>query len=168
MLRFFEYLTNAFGSNRIIEDPHRAAMVGKDEYRNLHMWVEPDRGRQKLEYFRLNKIPIYGDVPPQRPARIDFRTPRYIFHKDSIKSHQWFLNSFEKECLMDFLVSKNTRNSNCDEYTNWQMAIILFNGEKGLEWWRTEENLLSDKSLKYYAYLPFDLKMPDYRKLPNK
>ena len=167
MLRFFEYLTNAFGSNRIIENQYRSALVGKDKCRNLYMWVEPDRGRRHLEYFKLNKIPIYGDVDPQRIARIDFRSPRYIFHKDLIKTHQWFLNSFEKECLMEFLVSKNTDIPNCD-YTNWQMAIIAFNREKGLSTEQTIENLLSDKKLKYYAFLPFDLKMPDYRKLPDK
>ena len=167
MMRVVEYLFNSFGPNRIVENSDITAPIGwyGDEESGRCIWVYPDLGRRGLEYFKFFNTRMFYDAT--KVARIDFRSPRYIFHKDSIKTHQWFLNSFEKECLMEFLVSKNTDIPNCD-YTNWQIAIMAFNREKGLSTEQTIENLLSDKRLKYYAFLPFDLKMPDYRKLPDK
>ena len=165
MTRFIEYLLNSFGPYRIIEYSEVGSIIDRcgDPDCGRKLKVNPDLGRRKLEYFKYLDAWFSYDV--KKIARIDFRSPRYIFCRNPIGKRQWWLYSSEKEELMDFLISKNYEMS---DLTNWQALILDFNLEKGgLTYDKTTENLLSNRNLKYPEYLPFDLKMPDYRKLPN-
>lgn len=165
MLRTVECLINSFGPYRIIECSEVGSIIARygDEYCGRTLKVNPDLGRHKFKYFKFLDAWMSYDV--KKIARIDFRTPRYIFCKNRIGRRHWWLYSSEKEELMDFL---NSKNHNIPNLTNWQVMILNFNLAKGgLTYDKTYENLLSDKFLKYPEYLPFDLKMPDYRKLPN-
>ena len=166
MSRLIEYLFNSFGPNRIVENSEVTSYVDwcGNEERGRCIWVYPDFGRRGLEYFKY--YDAYTPYDAKKVARIDFRSPRYIFCKDLDGMSHWWLEHSEKEELMDFLTSKSRWGHNL---TNWQAAIYRFNIEKhGIMLNKTKKNLLSDKTLKYPECLPFDLKMPDYRKLPNK
>lgn len=165
MPRVIEYLFNSFGPYRIMENPEVTSYVGRygNDESGRCIEVHPDLGRRGLEYFKFFNARMFYDAT--KVARIDFRSPRYIFCRNPIGINQWWLHRSEKEELMDFLISKSEWEWGI---TNWQAAIYRFNIEKcGIDLEETVENLLSDKILKYPDCLPFDLKMPDYRKLPN-
>lgn len=155
MPRVIEYLFNSFGPNRIVENSDITAPIGwyGDEESGRCIWVYPDLGRRGLEYFKFFDARMFYDAT--KVARIDFRSPRYVFCKNPIGISHWWLQRSEKEELMDFLISNNE----CDSsLTNWQAAIIFFNNEKeGYGFDETRD-----------IFLPLNLKMPDYRKLPNK
>ena len=127
MSRLIEYLFNSFGPNRIVENSEVTSYVdwcGNEESGRC-IWVYPDFGRRGLEYFKY--YDAYTLYDAKKVARIDFRSPRYIFCKDLDGMSHWWLEHSEKEELMDFLTSNNE----CDNsLTNWQAAIIFFNNEK--------------------------------------
>ena len=88
-------------------------------------------------------------------------TPFKLFGKD-----RWWLNKTEKEELMDVFSGPAHVGS---RMTMWQYLITTFNWEyKYLPLEKSVKNLLSNKRLKYPDCLPFDLPLPDYRKLPDK
>lgn len=94
-------------------------------------------------------------------ARISFKEPKCDFKYKG--KEIWSLNTEEKRHLMDILQSK--KGIWGLDLTNWQLAILTFNMEKGLDWDETKENLLSSGTLKYPEYLPFDLPIPNYMEL---
>lgn len=151
------------------------------------------KDRHGEEYFKLyNACPRWD---AGKIARISFRRPAYIAHRAdggkkvwtysfeqghtgnisriSFKEPKcdfkykgkeiWSLNTEEKHYLMNTLQAKNTTFHS--ELTTWQVAILTFNMEKGIDWNETKENLLSSGTLKYPEYLPFDLPIPNYMEL---
>lgn len=131
------------------------ATVGRDYSVPMVVIVSPDPRRVGNEYFKIFNSDTF--VGADKVARILFRKAEYVTHKDSKKP--WILNSKEKRALVNFLKSKSDKIGLTD-YTNWQVAILQFNEEKGLDQKKTLENV--GKNLPYPKYLPFDLKMPDY------
>ena len=134
------------------------ATVYIDRENNYLYQVNPDRSRKGLEYFKL-----YDSVnwpKAKQVARISFREPKYIIHRNTDGKENWFLNSKQKKALVKALTMKSIKYQG---YNNYQTAIIDFNLEKGLEPDKTKENLVND--LKYPVYLPIDLPIPDYMKL---
>ena len=172
MPRIFEYLWNSFGPSRIIEVSDLRAPIIRvgDEGCGRLLQVNPCIGRRHLKYFQF--YDAWNDYDAKKIARIDFWTPKYILCKNSMGVCNWFLYHSEKEYLMDILSSKYEDGNFFfgRDVTNWQASILWFNTQKGsnrIDFDETMKNLLSDKFLKYPECLPFDLKMPDYRKLPN-
>lgn len=163
MLAIFEYFWNSFGPRRIVEKLNEMATVGRDNQKGLLMQVNPDEGRQGLEYFKFYNA--FNHSNANKMARIEFRRPEYVIHRNMMGKSKWFLNTHEKNDLMDFLHLKNSTRPDLD---NWHYGIVAFNNEKGLNPEETEQNLLSKGTLKHPQYLPFDLKIPDYRLLPQK
>lgn len=163
MLGVFEYFWNSFRPYRIIENLNEMATIGRDNRKGLLMQVNPDEGRQGLEYFKLYNA--FNHSNAKKMARIEFRRPEYVVHGNMMGKSKWFLNAREKDDLMDFL---NSKNATRPDLNNWKYGIVAFNNEKGLDPEDTEQNLLSAGTLNHPRYLPFDLKMPDYRQLPKK
>ena len=163
MLIIWEYLLNSIGPYRIIENLNEMATIGRDNRKGLLMQVNPDEGRQGLEYFKFYNA--FNHSNAKKMARIEFRRPEYVIHSNMMGEKTWYLNAHEKNDLMDFL---NSQNSTRPDLSNWQYGIIAFNNEKGLNPEETEQNLLADRTLRHPNFLPFDLQMPDYRQLPKK
>lgn len=114
---------------------------------NLFIRVFVDMGPKKKSYFVL-----YNHWRPglaTKCARISFLEPKYELGASYNKSI-WVLDDREKEILCEFL--KLPKNSGCDDvHTEWQKAIFAFDNEvEGID----EKRIL-----------PFDLPMPDYRRL---
>ncbi len=122
------------------------ATWSEELYLNIRAFV--DMGPQKKSYFVL-----YNHWRPglaTKCARISFLEPKYELGASYNKSI-WVLNDREKEILCNFLKSPKERNE--DVHNVWQAAIFAFNNEvEGVDESRT---------------LPYDLPMPDYRKLSN-
>lgn len=132
------------------------ATVGRNYDVPFTLIVNPDRKRVGDEYFKLvNNIDW---LSADKIARISFRSAIYIDHKSNKKA--WTLTSKQKKALIKFFNSVSDKN---DKYTNWEMAILDFNNEKGLDIPKTLDNKVND--LKYPNYLPIDLPMPDYTQL---
>lgn len=160
---FKNYLLDMLWPNRIIENLNEMATIGRDNRRGLLMQVNPDEGRQGLEYFKFYNA--FSRDHANKFARIEFRRPEYVIHGNMGGKKKWFLNGREKDDLMDFL---NSQNSTRRDLTNWRYGILAFNQEKGLDPEMTEQNLLAARQLPYPNYLPFDLQMPDYRQLQKR
>lgn len=128
---------------------------------NMFIAVNPDNHRVGDEYFKLYNASILNNA--DKVIRIQFRKPRYVFHKNT-GFEDWFLTKSEKRALIRFL---NTKESMYDadgfmhEITIFQKAIILHNYERGLG-----NNVSEALSLllenEYNEYMPLNLKMPDY------
>lgn len=131
------------------------ATVGRETSLPMLVVVNPDSNRVGDEYFKVFDSDNFFSA--KKVARILFREAKYISHRDT--KERWVLNSKEKKVLVKFLQSKSTK-LGLRNYTNWQVAILQFNEEKGLDQNKTLENVR--KRLKYPKYLPFDLEMPDY------
>lgn len=132
--------------------------VFRDRESNQICQVNPDRSRRGLEYFKLYNSDSYDTA--DSIARISFREPKYIIHKNTDGRLNWVLNSKQKKALVKAL---NLPSKKYKGYNNYQTAILDFNNEKGLDIDQTKENFVND--LKYPDYLPIDLSMPDYMKL---
>ena len=161
MKSFKEFLKESKQLNEdyIVEEHiEEMATVFRDKDSKQLCQVNPDRGRKGLEYFKLYNSDSYDTS--NSIARISFREPKYINHKNSDGKENWILNSKQKKALVKAL---NLPSKKYKGYNNYQTAIIDFNNEKGLDIDLTEENLVDD--LKYPDYLPIDLPMPDYMKL---
>ena len=104
------------------------ATVGRDYSVPMVVTVNPDPRRVGNEYFKIFNSDTF--VGADKVARILFRKAEYVTHKDSKKP--WILNSKEKRALVNFLKSKSDKIGLTD-YTNWQVAILQFNEEKGLD-----------------------------------
>lgn len=139
-------------------------LVGSDEKLKISIHVDPDPNRKGDEYFKVYNSDEYSNA--ENIARIKFREPLYVVHKRNRHGKKNYkLVSNKKDDLINFLNSKNHKKP---ELTNWEYAIILFNRKLGLPDEKTKKNLMFDKNSKYNDnYLPFDLKMPNYKNLPD-
>lgn len=138
-------------------------LVGFDEKLKISVHVDPDLKHQGNEYFKVYDSISYDKA--KKISRIKFKEPSYVVHNNNDKKKNYKLVSNKKDDLIDFLNSKNRKNP---ELTNWEYAIILFNRRLGLPDEKTKKNLMFDKNSKYNdKYLPFDLKMPNYKNLPD-
>lgn len=140
------------------------SLVARDE--KSYIGVNPDSSRNffNIEYFKIFNSPSFTKATKE--ARIKFRSPEYIVHKD--RKENWVLNSKEKSHLMSLLEQPSKYEDSC---TAWQYAIMQFNLEAYDIPHRETRNLtreflyrLPDND-KRKKYLPFDLEMPDYSKL---
>ena len=128
---------------------------------NMFIAVNPDIHRVGDEYFKLYNANILNNA--DKVIRIQFRKPRYVFHKN-IGFEDWILTKSEKRALIHFL---NTKESMYDsdgvkhEIAIFLKVIILHNYERGLGN-NTSETLSLMLENVYDEYMPLDLKMPDY------
>ena len=128
---------------------------------NMFIAVKPDIHRVGDEYFKLYNANILNNA--DKVIRIQFRKPRYAFHKNT-EFEDWILTKSEKRALIRFLNNKETMYDSDGlrhEITIFQKAIILHNYERGLG-----NNIPETLSLmlenEYTEYMPLDLEMPDY------
>ena len=121
--------------------------AGWDKQRNMHLRAYIDVGPKKKAYFV-----VFNHWRPglaTKCARISFLEPKYELG-GSYNKAVWFLNEREKKGLYDYL--KSPEKHYIDEVrTIWQTAIWAFNNEVRGD----DDNRM----------LPYDLPMPDYRKL---
>lgn len=139
-------------------------LVGSDKKLKISIRVDPDLNHKGNEYFKIYNSDKYSSA--ENIARIKFREPSYVVHNENRHGKKNYkLVSDEKDDLIDFLNSKNHKKP---ELTNWEYVIILFNRRLGLPDEKAKKNLMFDKNSKYNDnYLPFDLKMPNYKNLPD-
>lgn len=121
--------------------------AGRDKQRNMHLRAYIDIGPHKKPYFV-----VFNHWRPglaTKCARISFLEPKYELG-GSYNKAVWFLNEQEKNELYDYL--KEPEEHYVDEVrTTWQTAIWAFNNEVRAD----DDNRM----------LPYDLPMPDYRRL---
>lgn len=143
------------------------ATVGRSTREKLLIQVNPaEKEAGNAPYFKL--FNSANEPSATHLARIRFDLPVYEIHakKWNRGKDYWWLNSKEKRKLIAYLKADNT---NTPQFTNWKVAILAFNNERGLDYEKTQQNLLSKLPLKYPDYIPFDLKMPNYELLaPNE
>ena len=134
--------------------------VARDYNLNISLAINLDKNRNlnNTEYFK-----IYNNARPDKAskiARIKFRSPEYIIHHNNGGKENWFLNSEEKNILMELLKQP------CEKYKGfsiWQGLILDFNWETGLNLTETKKNKQTSRfDMPYPDYLPIDLKIPDY------
>ena len=133
---------------------------------NMFIAVNPDIHRVGDEYFKLYNASILNNA--DKVIRIQFRKPRYVFHKNT-GFEDWILTKSEKRALVHFLNTKETMYDSDGvkhEITIFQKAIILHNYERGLGNNASETLSLLLENV-YDDYMPLDLKMPDYMLLGN-
>lgn len=142
------------------------ATVARASDLNICAAVNPDNKRNLygMEYFK-----VYNHCDPTKAskiARIKFRSPDYVIHRNNKNMKNWILNSKEIKNLMILL------NSPCKKHPKfsvWQGLILDFNYETGLDYENTKanrENVEKNekiKKLQYPKYLPIDLKIPNYQ-----
>ena len=138
------------------------ATVGRSQQEKLLIQVNP-RESQGAWYFKV--YDSANEPSAKYIARIRFDIPLYEVHSQAYNNGKknWFLNSKEKRKLITFL---NANSVDLPQFTNWQYAILAFNKELGLDFPKTQTNLLSSGKLMYPSFLPFDLPMPNYMLLP--
>ena len=138
--------------------------IARDEI--MYVGVNPDSGRNffGMEYFKLFNSSSY--TKSTKEARIKFRTPEYIRHRDN--KEIWVLNAKEKSHLMNLLIQPSKYEDDC---TVWQYGIMQFNLEaydvshkETRQMTQEYLNTLSDDDVRK-KYLPFDLETPDYSNL---
>ena len=154
---------DVFETYLIEERLDEMSTIVMDKKNSVLVQVNPDMGRMGLEYFKF--FNSFSEGKATRIARISFRDPRYVIHHNNRGKDNWILNSKEKRMLVALLQQKSDM-INCEGnvLTNWEKSIVQFNLEKGLPKEDTEENFVNNP--KYPNYLPIDLPMPDYYKLP--
>lgn len=141
--------------------------VGRSTREKLLIQVNPaEKEGGNAPYFKV--FNSANEPTASQVARIRFHYPIYEIHarKWNRGKDYWWLNSRDKSKLIAYLEADNT---NFPQFTNWKAAILAFNNERGLDYEKTQQNLLSKMPLKYPDFIPFDLPMPDYELLaPNK
>ena len=128
---------------------------------NMFIAVKPDIHRVGDEYFKLYNANILNNA--DKVIRIQFRKPRYVFHKNT-GFEDWILTKSEKRALIRFLSTKETMydaDGVMHEITIFQKAIILHNYERGLGN-NVSETLSLMLENEYNEYMPLNLKMSDY------
>ena len=128
---------------------------------NMFIAVNPDIHRVGDEYFKLYNANILNNA--NKVIRIQFRKPRYVFHKNT-GFEDWILTKSEKRALIHFLNTKETMydaDGVMHEITIFQKALILHNYERGLGNNASETLSLLLENV-YDDYMPLDLKIPDY------
>ncbi|MDE6833584.1 MAG: hypothetical protein K2J39_04985 [Ruminococcus sp.] len=135
--------------------------VARDYGLNVSLVINPDKSRnlKNAEYFKL-----YNNSRPDNAskiARIKFRSPEYVIHHNNGSKNNWFLNTAEKNMLMQLLRQPCKKHNG---FSIWQGLILDFNWETGLDYEGTKGNNQSG-NMPYPEYLPIDLKIPDYLEL---
>lgn len=138
------------------------AAVGRNQRDKLLIQVNP-RESKGAWYFKVYNSA--NEPNATHIARIRFDIPLYEVHSKAYNmgKDNWWLNSREKKKLIAYL---NTSSVDLPQFTNWQYAILAFNKELGLDFPKTQTNLLVNGKLLYPNFLPFDLPMPNYALLP--
>lgn len=98
------------------------ATVGR--VNGTYITVTADSGRN---YYNQEYFKIFNSESPSKAtkvARILFRRPEYIYHKDQYE--QWILNSKERKALNLAFKQKSKYQKDC---TIWQYGILQFNLE---------------------------------------
>lgn len=138
------------------------------------VYVTPDNHRIGEEYFKVYNA--FSQEKADEICRISFHEPRYIVHRNvrDVGKDAKRLNSKQKKALVALLKSKKMFYEN-KEVTVWQKAILEYNNCRGLDYGLTFKNKIFDENgnqipkenRAYPDYLPIDLPMPDYMKLPD-
>lgn len=117
-------------------------------------------------YFKVYKGTNYQSA--EKMCRISFEKPEYIVHTNNNGAENWILNSKERKQLVKLLNKKSGSASfTKSEMSNWELAIVEFNKEKGYTQIKTEKLIKKNpKYIKDKDLLPFNLPMPDYTQLP--
>lgn len=111
-------------------------------------------------YFKVYNRVIYSQA--DKIARIHFYNANYEYHDNSNVELRWYLNSKEKNTLIELLMKPYTGNdlievakeTKVNSVTNWIKAIYEFNQRA--------------KSMNKKFIIPYNLLMPDYTQLPKK
>ena len=116
-------------------------------------------------YFKVYKGATYKSA--EKMCRISFLEPRYIKHSNNNGAKNWEFNSKERKHLYSLLLKDSgTPSFTKGRLTNWELAIVEFNKEKGYSQERTEKLVMKNpKYVQGKDLLPFNLPMPDYTKL---
>ena len=154
MKTFKEFLNETID---IKENLNEMATVYRDKGKKQLCQVNPDKGRQCLEYFKLYDSDSFDKAT--KIARISFREPKYVIHKDENGLQPWIFNNREKKLLIEYLnLKENFYNR---ELTYFQIAIVKHNFESGLG--NSEFDCLNKTiELKNNKYLKLDLQIPNY------
>ena len=131
------------------------ANVYTDDDLNISVQVNRNEGRNG-SYFKLYNHKDYKKA--RKVARINFKSPEYIYHINRDGKKDWALNSRERVKLLEVLNMVVFRGE-----TVWTMLILSFNLEGGLNFSESEMNKM--KKMIYPNHLPIDLPIPDYTKL---
>ena len=131
------------------------ANVYTDDDLNISVQVNRNEGRNG-SYFKLYNHKDYKKA--SKVARINFKSPEYIYHINRDGKKDWALNSRERVKLLEVLNMVVFRGE-----TVWTMLILSFNLEGGLNFSESEMNKM--KKIIYPNHLPIDLPIPDYTKL---
>ncbi len=131
------------------------ANVYTDKILNISVQVNRNEGRNG-SYFKLYNHEEYKKA--SKVARINFKSPEYVYHVNRDGKKDWALNFRERAELLEVLNMVVFRGE-----TVWTMLILSFNLEGGLNFHKTEMNKM--KKLIYPNHLPIDLPIPDYTKL---
>ena len=145
------------------------ATVGDHSNPTFSISVNPDSKRIGTCYFKI--FDSFDYEACELLARIDMKSPSYIYHRSSGKKH-WSLNSKMKKNLMKFMQSE----SEVYNGTNWQACLFLWNrelhmfskvkNESGLKLFEAYTSGYFDSKLSQYpSYMPSYSKMPDYTNL---
>lgn len=140
------------------------ATVGRSQKEKLLIQINPAESFTGDFYFKA--FDSANEQHAKHMARIKFERPVYIVHARRYNRGKdyWWLSARDKRKLIDYLEAQNTNNP---QYTNWQYAILAYNNEKGLDFDKTQENLLADGQLKYPNFIPYDLTRPNYELLAS-
>lgn len=141
------------------------ASIAKGNNNFIAVNPDPSRGWYGEEYFK-----VYNNDNARKAdkvIRIKFRSPEYVYHKNSDGKKDWNLNLKEKKTLIKLLQTP----SKFDNLSNWQYAILQFNLEAFdisykdcLKLTMEKQSKMDENNPRKY-YLPIDLPMPDYTKL---
>ena len=114
---------------RHLDDIFCMATVGKHEHPNFMVAVNPDTKRVGTCYFKYYNNKDYESS--DRVARIDFRSPTLIHHKNRDGKKPWRLNAKDIKNLIDYLPKQSDQYRNI-KVNNWQFALYSWNNECGL------------------------------------
>lgn len=144
--------------------------VFSDRNLGISIQINADENRRGLAYFKLYNSFQYSKAA--KVARISFRVPQYVIHRNTDGKQNWFLNNKERKLLMTALQLKPVYFSH--GFTVWQKLIIQYNSEK---FQLMEDDTMSCTRANYNQFiknytalgyenlvdvLPFDLPMPNY------
>jgi len=151
------------------------ATVGR--INGTYITVTADSGRN---YYNQEYFKIFNNESPSKAtkvARILFRRPEYIYHKDQYE--QWNLNVKERKALNLVFKQKSKYQKDC---TIWEYGILQFNLEtydipfeeskqitmktqKDMLEYLSEQDKTKNKKNIYKYCLPIDLPQTDYTRL---
>jgi len=138
------------------------------------IYVNPDNHRIGNEYFKVYDKPSY--FSSKKVCRISFHAPKYLIHRNRDGKKNFVLDAQRKKDLIKKLSEQHEVTIDGQAITVWQWAIMQYNKELGLPYKESLENISYDESgneinrssWKHPDYMPIDLPMPDYNKLPDK